>query len=75
LKYNTYLDKPKEIPTFDCLMSGLAIFTLKYKSLPKFEEDKVSERNVRRNLTTIYGVSKSPFDAYHEAFNTLKNQG
>jgi hypothetical protein len=59
-----HLDKPKKMPIVDCLMSGLAIFALKYKSLLKFEEDKVSEPNVRHNLTTIYGVKKAPCDTY-----------
>jgi hypothetical protein len=45
-------------------MSGLAIFSLKYKSLLKFEEDKVSEDFVRTNLQTLYGIPKAPCDTY-----------
>jgi hypothetical protein len=48
----------------DCLMSGLAIFSLKYKSLLKFEEDKASEDMVKINLQTLYGVKKAPCDTY-----------
>jgi len=45
----------------DCLMSGLAIFGLKYPSLLQFDKTK-QEDYTRHNLTTLYGVSKAPCD-------------
>ncbi len=64
-KQNTQaLGKPTEMPVSDCLMSGLAIFALKYQSLLKFEEDKLSEPIIRHNLSSLYGVTKVPCDTY-----------
>lgn len=45
----------------DCLMSGLAIFGLKFPSLLKFEQAQ-NEPMIRRNLQTLYGVKKAPSD-------------
>lgn len=56
--------RSNNIPLADCLMSGLAIFILKYKSLLKFEEDKMSEPFVKTNLRTLYGIAKAPCDTY-----------
>ena len=47
----------------DHLMSGLAIFGLKYPSLLQFDQD----RNVdltRSNLTSLYGIKQAPSDTY-----------
>lgn len=47
----------------DHLMSGLAIFGLKYPSLLQFDQD----RNVdltRSNLKSLYGIKKAPSDTY-----------
>ncbi len=47
----------------DHLMSGLAIFGLKYPSLLQFDQD----RNVdltRSNLKTLYGIKQAPSDTY-----------
>lgn len=46
----------------DCIMSGLAIFGFKFPSLLQFEKQKASEPWVRRNLRTLYGVTKAPSD-------------
>ena len=43
-----------------CLMSGLAMFGMKYPSLLKFEES-VHEA-IRHNLATLYGVKRVPSD-------------
>jgi len=56
--------KTNGISLVDCLMSGLAIFSLKYKSLLKFEEDKHSEKLIRNNLKFLYGVTSAPCDTY-----------
>lgn len=58
------LSATKEISLSDCLMSGLAIFSLKYKSLLQFEKDKASEGFIKHNLGSLYGVKKVPCDTY-----------
>ncbi len=46
----------------DCLMSGLALFGLKYSSLLRFDRDARSEERVRSNLRNLYGVTRAPSD-------------
>ena len=57
-------DKPKQydIPTVDCMMSALGMFSLKYPSLLQFEKDRVSEKTLRYNLHTLFGVPRVPCD-------------
>jgi DDE family transposase len=50
-----------EIPLVDALMSGLAVFGLKYPSLLKFDEER-HEGTVRHNLSSLYGVERAPCD-------------
>jgi hypothetical protein len=45
----------------DVLMSGLAIFGLKYPSLLKFDEQRHEER-IRANLKSLYQVEQAPCD-------------
>lgn len=45
----------------DILMSGLAVFGLKYPSLLKFDEQRNEER-IRANLKSLYGVKQAPCD-------------
>lgn len=45
----------------DVLMSGLAVFGLKYPSLLKFDEQR-SELRIRANLKSLYGVEQAPCD-------------
>ena len=45
----------------DCLMSGLAVFGLKFPSLLQFDESQ-EEAAVRYNLRTLYGVTHAPSD-------------
>ena len=45
----------------DCIMSGLAIFGLKFPSLLQFEEHK-EDAIIRRNLKNLYHVNKAPSD-------------
>ena len=45
----------------DVLMSGLAIFGLKYASLLQFDE-KRTEPRIRANLARLYGVKQAPCD-------------
>ena len=46
----------------DCIMSGLAIFGFKCPSLLQFDKQKHSEPLIRRNLRTLYKVTKAPSD-------------
>ena len=50
-----------EIALVDALMSGLAVFGLKYPSLLKFDEER-QEESVRHNLSSLYGVERAPCD-------------
>lgn len=43
----------------DCLMSGMAIFGLKYPSLLQFDQDK---RTIASNLRSLYGNTRIPSD-------------
>jgi hypothetical protein len=51
-----------EIPLVDALMSGLAVFGLKYPSLLKFDEAYQNEAVIRSNLQSLYGVERAPCD-------------
>ena len=42
-------------------MSGLAVFSLKYPSLLKFDEQR-NEARIRANLKALYGVQQAPCD-------------
>ena len=46
----------------DCLMSGLAVFGLKYPSLLSFDRDARENALIRSNLKSLYGVGRSPSD-------------
>ena len=53
----------KSIPLVDHLMSGLAVFGLKYPSLLQFDQDK-NDEIIRANLQSLYGIDKAPCDTY-----------
>lgn len=46
----------------DCLMSGIAMFGLKYPSLLQFDEDARTNERVRHNLEHLYQVNLAPSD-------------
>ena len=50
-----------EITLTDHLMSGLALFGLKYPSLLQFDHDR-QEETVRANLRALYGIERAPCD-------------
>jgi hypothetical protein len=50
-----------EIALVDHLMSGLALFGLKYASLLQFDHDR-AEATTRANLQALYGVARAPSD-------------
>jgi len=47
----------------DCLMSGLAIFSLKYPSLLQFDKDK-RVSTTEHNLKSLYNIGTIPSDTY-----------
>jgi hypothetical protein len=52
-----------KIPLTDCLMSGLAMFSLKFPSLLQFSDSRDVEI-VKHNLKTLYNVVTAPCDTY-----------
>lgn len=52
-----------DIELADHLMSGLALFGLKYSSLLQFDKGRGDEV-VRANLKSLYGVERAPCDTY-----------
>lgn len=80
--------KKCEISLVDALMSGLAVFLLKFPSLLKFDEQR-EEPHIRHNLQSLFGIQQAPCDtqmrkiidpvepaqlhaAYRAMFQTLK---
>lgn len=55
--------RSKSIALADCLMSALAMFSLKFPSLLKFDENR-GEKTIKHNLHTLYGVQQTPSDTY-----------
>ena len=47
----------------DCLMSGFAVFSLKYPSLLQFDQGR-EDGLVRANLKSLYGINRAPWDTY-----------
>ena len=47
----------------ECLMSGLAMFGLKYPSLLQFESD-MNKEIITHNMASLYGVHHAPSDTY-----------
>jgi hypothetical protein len=47
----------------DCLMSGFAVFSLKYPSLLQFDQGREDDL-VRANLKSLYGIDRAPSDTY-----------
>ena len=55
--------KNSTIALADCLMSGLALFSLKYPSLLKFDNDR-SDEVIKHNLQSLFGIDHVPCDTY-----------
>ena len=49
------------VPIEDCLMSGLALFALKYPSLLQFDNDRA---RIAQNMKNLFMVDKVPSDTY-----------
>lgn len=56
--------KRSEIELVDCLMSGLAMFSMKSPSLLQFEEQSNKGGVIKRNLRTLYQIDRVPSDTY-----------
>ncbi len=55
-------DTPRNtIPLSDHLMSGLAVFGLKYPSLLQFDQDR-NANLIRTNLKNLYSIRQAPSD-------------
>lgn len=52
-----------KISTGDCLMSGLAVFGLKFPSLLQFSKDMTSVMR-KQNLRQLFGITNIPSDTY-----------
>lgn len=62
---------PKSIMLSDCLLSGLALFGLKYPSLLQFDRDRMDE-HTQHNLRSLYGIQQIPCDTYlRERLDTI----
>jgi hypothetical protein len=62
--FRSIVDSRREespIPLSDALMSGLAVFSLKYPSLLQFDRQR-SDPAEAHNLRTLYGVEQAPCD-------------
>lgn len=58
------INQPSEISLVDCLMSGVALFGLKFASLLQFDKARMGHRQVCHNLRALYGVERAPCDTY-----------
>jgi len=56
-------DQEPGIPLSDCLMSGLALFSLKYPSLLTFDNDRTDDI-IKHNLRSLFGIRQVPCDTY-----------
>ena len=52
-----------KIPLVDCLMSGLALFGLKFPSLLQFDQG-LDDEAIKHNLKTLYKIHQAPCDTY-----------
>lgn len=52
-----------KIPLVDCLMSGLALFGLKFPSLLQFDQG-LDDDAIKHNLKTLYKIHQPPSDTY-----------
>lgn len=54
--------RKSQITLCDCLMSGLAVFSLKYPSLLQFNLDSQQGGCIEHNLKTLYKVNQTPYN-------------
>jgi hypothetical protein len=61
-KVNSPSARSPKYSLLDCLMSGIAIFSLKYASLLKFEESFKKDGAVTKNLKNLFAIKDVPSD-------------
>jgi hypothetical protein len=66
------VSRSNSITLTDCLMSGLAMFSLKFPSLLKFDEGK-DENKIKHNLKTLFQIQRTPSDTYMRERNDEVN--
>lgn len=63
IKDNSKRSESNRIKLVDSLMSGLAVFSLKFPSLLQFEENK-STQKTKKNLFTLFGIKEAASDTH-----------
>lgn len=63
VKETSKSSRKNRISIADCLMSGLAVFSLKYPSLLQFDRSQ-EEEEIRHNLSCLYQIERAPCDTY-----------
>jgi hypothetical protein len=58
------IKRAAKISLLDCLMSGVAMFSLKYPSLLQFDNDCRHDKLLQHNLRTLFGINNTPSDTY-----------
>ena len=56
------IQRARDYSLTDCLMSGVAIFGMKYPSLLQFDKGSRSNEVVKSNLNSLYQVKNAPSD-------------
>jgi hypothetical protein len=54
----------RKISTTDAIMSGLAVFHLKYPSLLRFDQHRAEDPAIENNLKNLFGIQNVPSDTY-----------
>lgn len=69
---DTTAKRSREYSLTDCLMSGLAIFGMKYPSLLQFDTDARHNETIKSNLKSLYQVAQAPCDTqFRERLDTI----
>jgi len=63
-KITDNVERRSNVSLTESLMSGLAVFGMKYASLLQFDKDQRRSGAIRHNLRTLYGVNQAPCDTY-----------
>ena len=56
------VQRSRDYSLTDCLMSGVAIFGMKYPSMLQFDSDARNNEVIKSNLNSLYQVGKAPCD-------------
>ncbi len=55
-------ENKRDFSLVDCLMSGGALFSLKFPSLLQFDQQSRNNDNIRHNLNSLFGIQQAPSD-------------